>query len=119
MADKTILLVEDEAMLLHSTGKLLGDHFEIIPAISAQTAFDLLLQMHFDCAIIDVNLGDMNGFELVSKLRAKGKKTPVIMVSGRGCEGYKSMREPLGINHCFHKPYDMDALISMINTITA
>ncbi len=118
MADKTILLVEDEPLLLNSTGRLLEDEFNIFMAENGQAAFDFLMQLHIDCAIIDIDLGDMNGFELVSKVRAKGKKTPVIMVSGRGCEGHKSMRKPLGISHCFHKPYDINALISMIKTIT-
>ena len=119
MTDKTILLVEDEPRLLNSTGRLLEDQFNIFLAMNGQAAFDFLMELHIDCAIIDIDLGDMNGFELVSKVRARGKKTHVIMVSGRGCEGYKNMRKPLGINHCFHKPYDIDALISMIKTITA
>ena len=101
MADKTVLLVEDEPLLLQSTGRLLEGQFNIIMAMNGQTAFDLFLQFHVDCAIIDINLSDMNGFELVSKVRAQGKNTPVIMVSGRGCEKYKSMCQPLAINHCF------------------
>jgi len=60
----------------------------------------------------------MNGFELVSKLRAGGEKTPVIMVSGRGFEMYESMFQSLEISHCFQKPYEVDDLISMIKKIT-
>ena len=119
MAEKTVLLVEDEPLLLKSTGKLLESEFNLFQAINGPDAFDLLRQMHVDCAIIDVDLGDMNGFELVSKMRLHGKKTPVIMVSGRCFEMYKGMFQSLEISHCFQKPYEVDALISMIKAITA
>ncbi len=46
MADKTVLLVEDEPLLLQSTGRLLEGQFNIVPAINGQTAFDLLQQFH-------------------------------------------------------------------------
>ena len=116
MADKTILLVEDEPQLLQSTGRMLEGQFNIFPAMNGRDAFDLMMQVHIDCAIIDVNLKDMNGFELVSMMRGQEKKTPVIMVSGRGFESYKSMLQPLEISHCLQKPYEIDALISMINS---
>ena len=86
MTNKTVLLVEDEPLLLKSTGRLLEDQFNIFLAINGQAAFDFLMELNIDCAIIDIDLGDMNGFELVSKMRLHGKKTPVIMVSGRGFE---------------------------------
>jgi len=118
MTDKTVLLVEDETRLLKSTGRLLEDEFNIFKAINGRDAFDVLRQVHVDCAVIDVNLGDMNGFELVSKLRTRGKKTPVIMVSGRSLEMYKGMLQPLEISHCIQKPYEIEVLISMIKSIT-
>lgn len=117
MANKTVLLVDDEPLLLNSTGRMLESQFDVFSATNGRAAFDICQQVHIDCAVIDVTLGDMNGFELVSIMRSNGKKLPVIMVSGGGFELYQSMIHPLAISHCFQKPYELDDLMSMINNI--
>lgn len=119
MANKTVLLVDDEPLLLKSTGRLLEGEFNLFQAQNGHDALDIFVQMHIDCAIIDVDLGDMNGFELVSKFRVRGKKTPVIMVSGKGFHSYQSMIQVLEVNHCLQKPYEIVNLISMIQSITS
>ncbi len=83
---KTLLLVEDDAGARLSIHKLLGgDDIQIVEADRGQAALDLLTTHHFDCIIIDLNLPDMTGFEVLNQMNIDGTITrcPVIVYTGR------------------------------------
>jgi len=79
-------LVEDDENLRKSIIKLLeGSDVSIRETGLGQTALDLLVAQHFDCMILDLNLPDMSGFELLSRLDADDRipKCPVIVYTGK------------------------------------
>jgi CheY-like chemotaxis protein/nitrogen-specific signal transduction histidine kinase len=83
---KTLLLVEDDAKSRRSIKKLLGgSDVEIVEADHGQAALDLLKAQRFDCMIVDLNLPDMTGFEVLSEMNGDGAsaKCPVIVYTGR------------------------------------
>jgi len=83
---KTLLLVEDDIPLRRSVKKLLdGSDVEITEVGTAQTALSLLIQQSFDCMILDLNLPDMNGFDLLSIMDSDEtvSKCPVIIYTGK------------------------------------
>jgi CheY-like chemotaxis protein len=83
---KTLLLVEDDARSRSSIQKLLGgSDVEIVEADHGQAALDLLKAQRFDCMIVDLNLPDMTGFEVLSKMNGDrvSPKCPVIVYTGR------------------------------------
>jgi len=83
---KSLLLVEDDENLRKSIIKLLeGSDVSIRETGLGQTALDLLVAQHFDCMILDLNLPDMSGFELLSRLDADDRipKCPVIVYTGK------------------------------------
>ena len=61
----------------------------LLPAAEPE-ALQLLSQETYDLILMDVMLGDMEGFEVIKRLRAQGIKTPVMIVSGRN-EDYDSL----------------------------
>ncbi|MEE4357161.1 MAG: response regulator [Desulfococcaceae bacterium] len=83
---KKLLIVEDDEVQKKSMMQLIGNgDVESVAADSAQEAFRLLSEEHFDCMILDLGLGDMSGFELLAKIR-KNKKfahIPVIIYTGK------------------------------------
>ena len=42
----------------------------------------MTLKAHYDLILLDVNMYGMDGFTVVQKLRSRGMKTPIIIVSG-------------------------------------
>jgi len=83
---RTLLLVEDDANSRRSIKKLLnGSDVKISEAGLGQQALDLLRTQHFDCMILDLNLPDMSGFEVLNKIKTNGSipKCPVIVYTGR------------------------------------
>ncbi len=83
---KTLLLVEDDRALRHSVKQLLGgEDISISEAGLGQKALELLRVQPFDCMILDLNLPDMSGFELLSQMDQDESiaKCPVIVYTGK------------------------------------
>jgi DNA-binding response OmpR family regulator len=80
----TVLVVDDEPDVrwaLEMT--LVRDGFSVATAASGQEALRWLSQQHCDVILLDAKLGDVEGVELVKKIRQKTPCTaPVILVSG-------------------------------------
>jgi two-component system OmpR family response regulator len=76
----TLLVVEDEAMLLKALKRLLGQTFEVRGATcvtDALAAFD----GHVDAVLTDFCMPDGDGLSLVAALRAKGFRGPIAVLS--------------------------------------
>ena len=78
-----ILLVEDEEQLLSLTEALLDERgYQVSTAQTGQSALEALECSTFDLVILDLNLPDRDGLEVLSKFR-EGNQVPVIIVSAR------------------------------------
>ncbi|MGC1374949.1 MAG: response regulator [Anaerolineales bacterium] len=83
---KSLLIVEDDNVLRHSVGQLLGgSDVKISEAARGDEALALLRTTHFDCMILDLTLPDMTGFELLNKINQDEtvSKCPVIVYTGQ------------------------------------
>ena len=83
---KRLLVVEDNPIEQQSIAELLGhDDVEITAAGSAAEALGALRSDSFDCAVIDLRLPDMSGFELLERLRENGALSdlPVVVFTGK------------------------------------
>lgn len=90
--DRTInlLLVEDDDVDLEKILRLLRKtlfKLTIVEATSVTQALVLINNQHFDCAILDYQLKDALGSELIAKIQNhKNSPTPIIMISGNSDE---------------------------------
>ncbi len=83
---RRILVVEDDARQRESIGHLLAnDGVEIVGASSGEEALGLLQRLTFDCMVMDLNLPDVSGFELLEQMAALEAVSfpPVIVYTGR------------------------------------
>ena len=118
--NKTKLLIVDDLAenLLALEAVLRQDDRLIFQAKSGEQALALLLDHDFALAILDVQMPDMNGFELAELMRGteKTRHIPIVFVSAAGKElnyafqGYES-----GAVDFLHKPLDVDAVKSKVN----
>jgi CheY-like chemotaxis protein/HAMP domain-containing protein len=78
---KDLLLIEDDDSLRKSTKILLeSKDIKITECSLAKDAMNLIASRHFDCIVLDLGLPDMNGFEMLKKLKGKDVKIPPIVV---------------------------------------
>lgn len=98
--------------LLHSAGYRTCD-FDSAEAFLADDC------MHAaSCAIMDVSLGNMNGFELQEHLIALRIVLPVIFVSGQGSRLAQERAAQLGAIALLRKPINADILLTHIRRVT-
>ncbi|MCW5626714.1 MAG: response regulator, partial [Burkholderiales bacterium] len=83
---KRVLVVEDDDRQRESIGHLLGkDAVEITGVSTAGDALDALRATTFDCMVMDLNLPDFSGYELLDRMAEQGDLAfpPVIVYTGR------------------------------------
>lgn len=116
MDNKTILLVEDDRDLLDITSEVLKEHFNVIAALNGAQAWDCLNKEKIDCIVTDLALPDIDGVDLLIKLRGANFDTPVIIVTGKSSLYYAEKCADLGVCGYINKPYDINYLIKRINS---
>lgn len=94
----------------------LGSHgFEVIEAENGQEAFNYLTSRHPDLVILDLSLPDMDGIQILKRLR-EWSETPVIILSVRESEEEKIKALDAGADDYLTKPFSVGELSARIRT---
>jgi DNA-binding response OmpR family regulator len=79
-----ILAVDDDRAILKLVARVLQDDgYAVDTASTGEEARTLALVNEYDGIILDLQLGDRHGFEILQELRRNGRRTPVLLYSGR------------------------------------
>ncbi len=112
-----ILIVEDDKELAGLLADFLRDEGYIVSGVgSGERAVQLFEQYGARLVVLDINLPDMNGFAVCSKLR-ENADTPILVVSSRTGKEDKLNGFGLGADDYIEKPYDIDILTAKIKGI--
>lgn len=82
-----LLLVDDDEVDRMAVRRALKSDsfpFKLTEVEDCATALEILQQTSFDCMLLDYRLPDGNGLELVTKIRDRGIRTPLIVLTGQG-----------------------------------
>lgn len=115
---KTVLLVDDEEHIL----RLLDYHlskegFESELVGDGRTALKLAETEHYDFILLDIMLPQLDGIEVCKRIRARGIKTPIMMVSAKGEEFDKVLALELGADDYMTKPFSPRELLARVKAI--
>ncbi len=78
-----LLVVDDDAAILKLVARILRDDaYAVDTASTGEEARMLALVNEYDGIILDLQLGDRHGFEILQELRRNGRRTPVLLYSG-------------------------------------
>ncbi|MBO6307538.1 MAG: response regulator transcription factor [Oribacterium sp.] len=105
MSDK-VLIVDDDVNICKLLEKVMhSNELESETANSGEEALSKIANGHYDVILMDVNLGDMEGFDVIKKIRTDHILTPVIIISGRN-EDYDSVYGlSIGADDYITKPF--------------
>lgn len=85
MSDETILVVDDDSIILDSIAELLKlEGYKVSTASSADQALARLAEHPYQLVLTDVNMPTVSGLELLRKIRAKHPETVVVLITGYG-----------------------------------
>src|SRR3982074_1254710 len=78
-----LLVVDDDSAILKLIARVLRDEsYAIDLASTGEEARMLALVNEYDGIVLDLQLGDRHGFEILQELRRNGRRTPVLLYSG-------------------------------------
>lgn len=112
-----LLIVEDEADLRQALAMSLSDEgYAIDQAEDGEEGFYMAMEWNYDAVILDIMMPNMNGWEVLEKLR-KFKDTPVLILTARGAIDDRVKGLDLGSDDFMVKPFDMDELNARLRAL--
>jgi len=118
-----LLIVDDSATMrkiimrsIRQSG-LKVDKF--LEAGNGKEALDVIGSNPVDIVLVDINMPEMNGLELLKKLRSSGetKDLPVVMITTEGSENVVKKAKQLGLNGFIRKPFTPETIGSTLSSI--
>lgn len=113
-----ILLVEDDIQLNTTIESYLQfQNYEVVTLLDGDNAFDYIDTVQFDLYIIDINLPNINGLDLVKYIRNKDLFSPIIMITASLELENLKVAYKNGCNEYIKKPFHLDELNIRINNL--
>jgi two-component system OmpR family response regulator len=117
-ARPTLLVVEDDpniVELLSASLRFAG--FEVTAATNGADAITSARRSRPDLVVLDVMLPDVDGFEVIRKLRESGVRTPVVFLTARDSTDEKIRGLTLGGDDYVTKPFSLEELTARIRAV--
>lgn len=113
-----VQLVEDHERLAALIGKgLTSSGFAVDIFAEGGDALAALDATHYDAVVLDLGLPDMDGLELLRHLRARGFKTPVLILTSRIQVADRVTGLNAGADDYLTKPFAMEELIARLRAL--
>ncbi|MFR3370525.1 MAG: response regulator transcription factor, partial [Clostridioides difficile] len=112
-----VLIVEDNKILLESVVEELSKHFETEKCEDGEEALYLINQNIYDLVILDLMLPNINGFDILKKMRINNIDTPVLILTAKETLDDKVEAFTIGANDYLTKPFYMEELVARVYAI--
>jgi two-component system KDP operon response regulator KdpE len=113
-----VLVVDDEPQILRVLRiNLVARQYVVITATGGAQALEMARSEHPDLIILDLGLPDLDGVEVITRLRA-WTQVPVIVLSGRIDSQDKVRALDAGADDYVTKPFSVDELLARIRVVT-
>jgi two-component system OmpR family response regulator len=113
-----LLVVEDEPNILELlAASLRYAGFEVVTAAAGTDAVQAAHRHRPDLIVLDVMLPDMDGFEVLQRLRSGGTRTPVLFLTARDSTEDKIRGLTLGGDDYVTKPFSLEEVIARIQAV--
>ena len=116
---KTALIVDDEEDIGLMVSRLLEkEGLEVIYVDRVKQAKRCIDEVSFDFYLLDLNLPDGTGFDLIPIIRAKGKHARVVVISADdGAEETRRVKE-LGADAFIKKPFSKEDVVDVVEALS-
>ena len=112
---ETVLVVDDEERIRSSLKGILSDEgFRVLDTGRAPAVMDIVARERPRLVLLDVWMPDIDGIELLRRIKETAPKTEVIMISGHGNINSAVAATKLGAADFIEKPFSVDGLLGSI-----
>ena len=113
-----VLLIEDDSATAQSIELMLkSESFNVYTTDLGEEGVDLGKLYDYDIILLDLNLPDMSGYEVLRTLRVAKVKTPILILSGLAGIEDKVRGLGFGADDYMTKPFHKDELVARIHAI--
>ncbi len=113
-----VLLIEDDSATAQSIELMLkSESFNVYTTDLGEEGVDLGKLYDYDIILLDLNLPDMSGYEVLRTLRLSKVKTPILILSGMAGIEDKVRGLGFGADDYMTKPFHKDELVARIHAI--
>jgi DNA-binding response OmpR family regulator len=118
MADKRVLIVEDDADIAELMRMHLCDEgYAIERAADGHAGVQLLESGRWDALVLDLMLPGIDGLEICRRARAMARYTPIIITSARSSEVHRILGLELGADDYLAKPFSVLELVARVRAL--
>lgn len=115
-----ILFVDDDAAFREVVeSHLAAEGFHVTCANTGTGALEQLKKSHFDVVLLDYHMPDMNGVEVLQRMKELSIRTRVVMLTGETALDKAIETLKLGVDDYLTKPYFAQHLVACINRVIA
>lgn len=112
-----ILVLDDEKEIADLVELyLLNENYNIYKFYNSKDAIECINTVKLDLAILDVMIGEINGFEICKKIREKGLNFPIIMLTAKIEDKDKITGLTLGADDYITKPFNPLELVARVKS---
>jgi two-component system cell cycle response regulator CtrA len=113
-----VLLIEDDRSIAQSIELMLqSESFNVYTTDLGEEGVDLGRLYDYDIILLDLNLPDVSGFEVLRSLRVSKVKTPILILSGMASIEHKVKGLGYGADDYMTKPFHKTELIARVHAI--
>ncbi|MDR0516439.1 MAG: response regulator [Fibromonadaceae bacterium] len=113
--EKNILAVDDAELILHVLRTFLKDtEYKLTCTTSSKIALNFLQKSKPDLFILDIDMPEMNGYELAMKIRDCGQQAPIIFLTGNTSQESVEKALMVGASDFIAKPISKTRLLERI-----
>ena len=113
-----VLLVEDDITAARGIALMLKSGGLVVDTTdTGEEALELVRHYDYDIIVLDLMLPDMEGYEVVRRMRAARMETPVLILSGLSRPGAKVKGFGLGADDFISKPFDRAELVARMQAV--
>jgi len=112
-SQKTVLIVDDDPLFVDLTAQALRLAFPELTILSIENGGEALVVIHdrgVNLVITDLCMPEVDGLDVLLKLKEKSPSVPSIVVSGYGSTRFGDLARDFGIRLFLEKPFDFNAL---------
>ena len=113
-----VLLIEDDSAMARSIELMLrSEGFNVYTTDLGEEGIDLGKLYDYDIIVLDLQLPDMSGFDVLKSLRVSKVQTPVLILSGNAIVEAKVKALGFGADDYMTKPFHKDELVARIQAV--
>ena len=113
-----VLLVDDDATIRRTLGVGLElEGFQVVPASGGRAALEAVPRIRPAAVLLDLTMPDLDGLEVLKRLRAGGEEVPVCVLSARDEVDDRVFGLQAGADDYVVKPFALEEVVARVNAL--